>query len=158
DDAQTKLTRAQELWQRQLIPRTDLETAEVTVHSAQAQLESAQADVTQARAALNQNQVNLDHTSITSPIDGLVFSRNVAVARTVAASLQPPILFVLAAHLPRIQVVANLHESDIGPVRPGQVAGSRADAYQTQEFTGTVSQVRLQPKVQQNVVTYATVI
>jgi HlyD family secretion protein len=158
DDARTKLTRAQELWQRQLIPQSELEAAQVAVRSAEAQLRSSQAQVTQAEASLNQNEVNLAHTVISAPIDGLVVSRNVDVGQTVAASMQAPTLFVLAADLSKMQVVANLDESDVGRIRPGQPVLFRVDAYPAEDFTGTVSQVRLQPQVVQNVVTYATVI
>ena len=157
-DAQTKLGRARELSLRQLIPRTDLETAEVNVRSAEAQIRSAEAQVTQAQASLNQNQVNLAHTVIAAPIDGLVISRNVDVGQTVAASMQAPTLFVLAADLTKMQVVANLDESDVGRIRPNQAVTFRVDAYPADAFRGIVSQVRLEPKVQQNVVTYATVI
>ncbi len=157
-DAQTKLNRARELSNRQLIPRTDLETAEVNVRSAEAQIRSQEAQVTQAQASLNQNQVNLEHTVITAPIDGLVISRNVDVGQTVAASMQAPTLFVLAADLTKMQVVANLDESDVGRIRPNQAVVFRVDAYPNDTFRGSVSQVRLEAKVQQNVVTYATVI
>lgn len=158
DDARTKLARAQELSSRQLIPASDLETAQVNVRSIEAQIRSSEAQVTQARAALNQNDVNLQHTVIIAPIDGLVISRNVDVGQTVAASMQAPTLFVLAADLTKMQVVANLDESDVGRIRPGQRVSFRVDAYPAESFEGLVSQVRLQPIVQQNVVTYATVI
>jgi HlyD family secretion protein len=72
--------------------------------------------------------------------------------------MQAPTLFVLAADLTKMQVVANLDESDVGRIRPGQVVRFHVDAYPTEEFTGKVTQVRLQPIIQQNVVTYATVI
>jgi len=157
-DAQSKLNRARELSTRQLIPRTDLETAEVNVQTAQAQIQSQQAQIAQAQATLNQNQVNIEHTVITAPIDGLVISRNVDVGQTVAASMQAPTLFVLAADLTKMQVLANLDESDVGRIRPKQTVTFRVDAYPQDTFRGTVSQVRLQPVVQQNVVTYATVI
>jgi HlyD family secretion protein len=158
DDARTKLGRARELAERQLIPQSELDTAEVTVRSAEAQIRSSQAQVTQAEASLNQNQVNLAHTVIAAPIDGLVISRNVDVGQTVAASMAAPTLFVLAADLTKMQVVANLDESDVGRIRPAQRVTFRVDAYPTEDFVGTVAQVRLQPIVQQNVVTYATVI
>lgn len=158
DDARTKLTRANELSQRQLIPKTELEAAEVNVRAAEAQLRSADAQVTQAKASLGQNEVNLQHTVIQAPIDGLVISRNVDVGQTVAASMQAPTLFVLAADLTKMQVVANLDESDVGRIRPGQAVSFRVDAYPTDTFSGKVSQLRLQPTVAQNVVTYATVI
>ena len=157
-DATTKLQRARELSARNLIPRSELDTADVNLRSADAQIRSQQAQVTQAEAALNQSTVNLEHTVITSPIDGLVISRNVDVGQTVAASMQAPTLYVLAADLTKMQVVASVDESDVGRIRPGQSVTFRVDAYPTGQFRGTVSQVRLEPKVQQNVVTYATVI
>lgn len=157
-DAQTKLMRARELSERGLLPRADLDTAEVNVRSAEAQIRSADAQVTQAQASLSQTQVNLEHTVITSPIDGLVISRTVDVGQTVAASMQTPTLFLLAADLTKMQVVASLDESDVGRIRPKQAVTFRVDAYPNQTFRGIVSQVRLEPKVLQNVVTYATVI
>lgn len=158
DDAKTKAARARELSGRQLIPKSDLDTAEINVRSAEAQIRSSEAQVIQAQAALNQNLVNLQHTVIEAPIDGLVISRSVDVGQTVAASMQAPTLFILAADLTKMQVVANLDESDVGRIRPGQHVTFRVDAYPADDFTGSVSQVRLEPKVQQNVVTYATVI
>jgi HlyD family secretion protein len=158
DDSRTKLARARELSNQQLIPQNELDTAEVTVRSAEAQLRSAAASVTQAEASLNQSKVNLDHSIITAPIDGLVISRNVDVGQTVAASMNAPTLFVLAADLTKMQVLANLDESDVGRIRPGQQVSFGVDAYPAERFAGKVAQVRLQPIVQQNVVTYATVI
>jgi HlyD family secretion protein len=158
DDARMKLNRARELAGRQLIPQSELDTAEVNTRSIDAQIRSSQAQVTQAQASLNQNEVNLAHTVIEAPIDGLVISRNVDVGQTVAASMSAPTLFVLAADLTKMQVVANLDESDVGRIRPGQRVTFRVDAYPADDFIGTVAQVRLQPIVQQNVVTYATVI
>ena len=158
DDARTKLVRARDLSAKQLISQTDMDVAEVLVRSTEAQIRSSQASVTQAEAALNQNKVNLQHTVITAPIDGLVISRNVDVGQTVAASMNAPVLFILAADLTKMQVVANLDESDVGRIRPGQPATFRVDAYPAEDFRGNVAQVRLQPIVQQNVVTYATVI
>ena len=164
-DAQQKYTRAQELGARRLLPQSDLDTAKTAVDSAQATVRSQQATVsqgeaaiTQAQAGVNQSQVNLDHTVIAAPIDGLVISRNVDVGQTVAATMQAPTLFILAADLTKMQVVANLDESDVGRIRPKQAVTFRVDAYPTDTFRGIVSQVRLEPKVQQNVVTYATVI
>ncbi len=158
DDMRTKLARARELSGRQLIPKSDLDTAEVNVRLAEAQIRSSEAQVTQAQASLSQNEVNLQHTVIEAPIDGLVISRSVDVGQTVAASMQAPTLFLLAADLTKMQVVANLDESDVGRIRPGQAASFRVDAYPEDTFLGTVVQVRLEPKVAQNVVTYATVI
>jgi HlyD family secretion protein len=158
DDSRTKLARARELAEKKLIAQTELEAAEVTVRSSEAQLRSQQAGVTQSQASLRQNQVNLAHTVIESPIDGLVISRNVDVGQTVAASMSAPTLFVLAADLTKMQVLASLDESDVGRIRPGQNVRFRVDAFPTDEFTGNVTQVRLQPTTVQNVVTYQTVI
>lgn len=158
DDTRVKLQRARDLAARNLIPRTELETAEVNVRSAEAQLRSAQAGLTQAHANLNQTQVNLEHTVIHAPIDGIVISRNVDVGQTVAASMQAPTLYLLAADLTKMKVSANIDEADVGKIRPGQRVMFRVDAYPAEDFEGRVSQVRLNPVTVQNVVTYATVI
>jgi HlyD family secretion protein len=157
-DAQSKLTRAQELFKQQLISKQDLDTAEADARQAQAAVKSAQAQITQARAALNQSQVNLDHTIIRAPIDGIVISRSVDVGQTVASSLQAPTLFVIANDLTRMQVNASIDESDIGRITAGQPVSFTVDAYPGEPFTGTVSQVRLEPKVESNVVSYTTII
>ena len=158
DDADTQHRRSIELAALDLIAATELEAAQVNVRSAEAQLKSAEAQVVQAEASLNQNQVNLDHTVIRSPIDGIVVSRLVDVGQTVAASLQAPELFVIAADLTKMRVIANVDESDVGRIRPQQHVSFVVDAYPDETFAGTVSQIRLEPIVQQNVVTYATVI
>lgn len=158
DDTRVQLRRAEDLASRQLISESEREAAQVAVRSAEAQLRSSEASVTQAQASLNQNQVSLDHTLIRAPIDGIVISRLVDVGQTVAASLQAPELFVIAADLTKMRVIANIDESDIGRIRPGQRATFTVDAYPSEEFEGTVSQIRLEPVVTQNVVTYATVI
>ena len=157
-DSRQKLDRAQQLSAKDLIPRTDLETAQIDVQTAEAQLKSAQAAVTQARAQLNNQRVNLGYTTITAPIDGIVISRNVDAGQTVAASMNAPTLFVLAADLTKMEVLATVDESDVGRMRPGQQVTFHVDAYPNDRFNGTVSQVRLQPTTVQNVVTYATVI
>jgi HlyD family secretion protein len=95
---------------------------------------------------------------IVAPIDGIVTQRSVDVGQTVAASMQAPTLFVIAADLTEMQVNANIDEADVGRIRPGQQVSFRVDAYPTDNFVGTVTQVRLQPVVVQNVTTYGTVI
>src|SRR5258707_2965528 len=164
-DAQQKYTRAKELAARSLLPQSDLDSANIAVDTAEAMLASQQATVTQAQAAVsqsqasvNQNQVNLDHTTITAPIDGIVTQRSVDVGQTVAASMQAPTLFIIAADLTKMQVNANIDEADVGRIRPGQHVTFKVDAYPTDTFEGTVSQIRLQPVVVQNVTTYGTVI
>ena len=157
-DAQQKYDRAKAMFAKELVPRTELEAAELAVKSADAQIKSSEASLTQTRAALNQAKVNLGYTVITSPIDGIVISRNVDPGQTVASSMNAPTLFVIAADLTKMQVVANIDESDVGRMRPGQVVSFRVDAYPTDTFIGAVEQVRLQPAVVQNVVVYSTVI
>jgi HlyD family secretion protein len=158
DDAQLKLTRARELHKQQLLPKADLETAEANIRTAQAALKSAEAQLVQGQASLNQNKVNLSHTIITAPIDGVVISRNVDVGQTVAASMQAPTLFEIANDLTQMQVNANIDEADIGRIQPGQPVRFQVDAFPGQTFTGTVAQVRLNPVIEQNVVSYVTVI
>ena len=158
DDARTKLARAETLSSRQLLPQSELDAAGVAVRSAEAQTRSAEAQVSQARAALRQSDVNLENTIITAPIDGIVLSRSVDVGQTVAASMQAPTLFVLAADLTKMQVLASLDESDIGRIADGQKVTFTVDAYVGRTFDGVVSQIRLQPQTVQNVVSYSVVI
>ncbi len=158
EDAQIKLKRARELSARQLLPASELDTAESTARQSEAALKSAEAQITQARASLHQNQVNLGHTIIKAPIDGIVVSRNVDVGQTVAASMQAPVLFVIAKDLAQMQVSAAIDESDIGRIHTGQQVSFKVDAYPDDTFNGTVRQVRLQPVVTQNVVSYTTII
>ena len=158
EDAQQKLKRARELSQKELIPTTDLETAEANARQAEAAVEAAAAQIVQAQASLNQAEVNLDHTIITAPIDGIVISRNVDVGQTVAASMQAPTLFVIARDLTKMQVNASVAESDIGRIQPGQAVSFRVDAYPRAVFMGKVSLVRLDPVIEQNVVSYITTI
>ena len=158
DDARAQLRRAEDLAARQLISDTELEAAQLTVRSTEAQLRSSEASITQAQASLSQNDVNLEHTVIRAPIDGIVISRLVDVGQTVAASLQAPELFVIAADLTKMRVIANIDESDVGRIRPSQRVTFTVDAFPGEEFEGTVSQIRLEPVVTQNVVTYATVV
>jgi HlyD family secretion protein len=164
-DSQQKYARAKELAERSLLPQSDLDAAKIAVDSAQASLASQQATLTQVQASVkqseasvNQNQVNLDHTIIEAPIDGIITQRSVDVGQTVAASMQAPTLFIIAADLTKMQVNANIDEADVGRIRPGQHVTFRVDAYPTEDFHGTVAQIRLQPVVVQNVTTYGTVI
>lgn len=157
-DAGTKLNRAQALWQRQLISANDMDSADVTLRLAQAQVRSSAAQVTQAAANLNQAEVNLAKTVIVSPIDGIVVARNVDVGQTVAASLQAPTLFVIAADLSRMRLNASIDEADVGRIAAGQPVQFTVDAYPGDSFRGIVEQVRLNPTVEQNVVTYAAII
>ena len=158
DDASTKLARARQLADRQLIPTNELDTADVNQKNASAQVRSAQASVGQARAAVEQARVSLGKTIITSPIDGIVVSRNVDVGQTVAASMSAPTLYLIAADLTQMQLNASIDESDLGSVAEGQPVSFTVDAYPGDTFRGAVKQVRLSPVVQSNVVTYAAII
>jgi HlyD family secretion protein len=164
-DASQKYTRAKELDAKKLETQADLDATKIAVDNAQAALQSSQASlnssrasVVQAQANLNQAQVNLDHCTIEAPIDGIIVQRSVDVGQTVAASMQAPTLFIIAADLTKMQVNANIDEADIGRIRPNQPVTFRVDAYPGEEFQGTVSQIRLQPVVVQNVTTYGTII
>ncbi|HEY0873424.1 MAG TPA: efflux RND transporter periplasmic adaptor subunit [Vicinamibacterales bacterium] len=157
-DADAKLARARELAARQLIPKNELDTAEVNRAVAETQVRSSAAAVTQARASLQQAQVNLDKTIIRSPIDGVVISRDVDVGQTVAASMSAPTLFQIAADLTQMQLNASIDESDLGVIKEGQAVTFRVDAYPDDVFRGVVKQVRLSPVVIANVVSYAAII
>ena len=121
-------------------------------------MEVAQAQVDQATATLASAKLDLGYTTIYSPVNGIVVSRNIDVGQTVAASFQTPTLFVIAQDLTQMQVYANVSEADIGGVAEGKPANFRVDAYPREFFEGTVTQVRNAPINIQNVVTYDVVI
>ncbi|HEY8058610.1 MAG TPA: efflux RND transporter periplasmic adaptor subunit, partial [Acidimicrobiales bacterium] len=157
-DTQQKFERAKELAAEKLVPLTDLESAKANNDAALAQLKANEAAVSQAQANVNQADVDLDHTVISTPIDGVVIARNVDVGQTVAASFQAPVLFVIAQDLTKMRVNAAIDEADVGRVEPGQDVTFRVDAYPDRPFAGRLEQVRLQPTTVQNVVTYNTIV
>jgi HlyD family secretion protein len=128
------------------------------VQQAQAQVGQAQAQVQQAEAALSVAEVNLSHTTIASPIDGIVVSRDVNVGQTVAASLSAPTLFTIANDLTQMQVIANIDQADIGLVEQAKSVKFSVDAFPGRDFDGKIEQMRLNPTNVQNVVTYNVVI
>ncbi len=140
------------------LAKANAESADAQVSAAQAGVTQAAAQVQQREAALSVAQTNLDHTMIYAPIDGTVTNRAVDIGQTVAASFQAPVLFTIAQDLTKMQVYAATDESDIGQIRTGQKVTFRVDAYPRDTFTGTVTQVRMNPTTVQNVVTYSTVI
>jgi HlyD family secretion protein len=186
DDARVKVERRVVMLAQNATAKEDLETAQTTLTSAiadhdalvaqkqaaednvkvaKAQLNVAnslvaanQAQVKQYTAALESAQIDLDHTSITAPVDGVVVSRNVDVGQTVAASLSAPTLFLIAQDLTKMQVDTNVSEADVGRVRVDQPATFTVDAYPGRTFTGTVTQIREAPINVQNVITYDAVI
>jgi HlyD family secretion protein len=128
------------------------------VDASQTALDAARASAASAQAALERAQTNLRYATITSPIDGVVISRDVSVGQTVAASLSAPTLYTIAQDLTHMQLEAAVDEADIGQVRVGQPASFTVDAYPDFSFRGVVHQIRLAPETVQNVVTYTVVI
>src|SRR5215203_1766676 len=119
-DAKRKLEQARGLWDKQLIPKDQLDTAELNVKTQESQIKSSEAGLIQAKADLNSQKVNLDHTIITAPIDGIVIQRSVDEGQTVAASMNAPTLYLIAEDLTKMQVLASIDESEVGRIRQGQ--------------------------------------
>src|SRR5213593_2792363 len=185
-DAKRDFDRKTELFARKLIARSDLDSSQAGHDSAIAQVESAKAheqaldsaiqsataqlrvtqamlvsaraQVDQKNAGLKQAQVDLDHTTILAPVDGVVVSRQVDVGQTVAASLQAPILFTIAQDLTRMQVETSVDEADIGRIKLDDRASFTVDAFPGETFVGTVTQIRKAAQIVQNVVTYTVVV
>jgi HlyD family secretion protein len=185
-DARRTLVRQTELFQRGLVAAADRDSAQTNFDAAVAQHESAQAheqalagairtaeaqrrvqeaalqtarnQVKQKQAALAQALINLDHTTIRSPVDGIVVNRAVDVGQTVAATLQAPTLFTIAQDLTKMQVETSVDEAEIGRIRPETPVTFTVDAFPGETFTGEVSQIRKAPQVVQNVVTYTVVV
>lgn len=138
--------------------QAQIQQSQAQVQQSQAQVQQAQAQVQQAEAALRLAEVNLAHTTITSPIDGIVVSRDVNVGQTVAASLSAPTLFTIAGDLTQMQVIANIDQADIGVVEQAKSVKFSVDAFPGKEYDGQIQQMRLNPQNVQNVVTYNVVI
>lgn len=138
--------------------QAQLQQSQAQVQSSQAQVQQAQAQVQQAQAALSLAEINLTHTTIQSPIDGIVVSRDVDVGQTVAASLSAPTLFTIANNLTEMQVIANIDQADIGLVETAKSVQFTVDAFPADNFTGQIQQIRINPVNTQNVVTYNVVI
>jgi HlyD family secretion protein len=158
DNAERQLKRAQELQAKQLIADADLDDKAARAASARAAVTAAEGELAQAQAAHHQAKVNLGYTTIVSPINGVVISRNVDVGQTVAASLQAPTLFTIAEDLEKMQVHAAVSEADVGRLAPGMPASFVVDAYPDQRFKGVIRQIRDAPQTLQNVVTYDAVV
>lgn len=131
---------------------------EADFDAAQANFDSAHASVAQANAALKQAKTDLSYTKIVAPIDGVVVDRQYDVGQTVAASFQAPMLFQIAQDLTKMQVSADVSESDIGRVQVGEPVRFTVDAYPERNFRGKVAQIRLIATVNQNVVTYPVIV
>ncbi|RLA90127.1 MAG: efflux RND transporter periplasmic adaptor subunit, partial [Deltaproteobacteria bacterium] len=145
EDARNDYRRYQTLWQQNLVARDDFDNAYTRYETSRAELRAAQAQVAQAAANLKSAETDLQYTTIMSPVDGVVVSRNVDVGQTVVASFQTPTLFNIAQDLTKMQVDTSVDEADIGKVKEGQTATFMVDAYPGRSFTGQVTQVRLSP-------------
>jgi HlyD family secretion protein len=185
-DSKVKLERRVQLANEGVLSREERDTAQATYDSALAQLDAANAQATasqenvtaaraqveaartqqaqaeaqvrQAEATLAQAQLDLEHTFIRAPVDGVVVARHVDVGQTVAASLQAPTLFEIAQDLTKMQVDTNVSEADVGRVQVGQPAEFTVDAYPNHVFRGLVKEIRKAPINVQNVITYNVVI
>jgi HlyD family secretion protein len=156
--AKQNLGRLATLVQTNAVSKDAYDNAKSVYDQGVAQITFDEATIRQHQAVLDAAQVNLDYTNIISPVDGTVVSRNVTMGQTVAASFQTPTLFLIATDLTRMQVDANVSESDIGGIKNGNKATFTVDAYPKRLFEGTVTQVRQSPQTVQNVVTYDVVI
>jgi HlyD family secretion protein len=145
------LDRVQYLFNENIKTKSDLEQSQVNYELAVATQKAAQADLERAR-------INLSYASIYAPIDGIVIARNIDVGQTVAASFSSPTLFLIANDLGKMQILANVDESDIGQIREGQDVRFTVQAQPNKTFSGQVSQIRLEPTTIQNVVNYTVVI
>ena len=143
--------RSKRLHEKGLISDTDYESAEYQYSTSKLSLERQRSEISKARR-------NLEYATITSPIDGVVLSREVDEGQTVAAGLNTPTLFKLAADLTQMQVVASVDEADIGVVQEGQRVTFTVDAFPDDVFDGSVSQVRLNPQTTSNVTTYQIIV
>jgi HlyD family secretion protein len=147
-----------DLLQRNIVSQETVDNATNAYRQAQSQIALDEAALKQRQAALDAARINLGYTNIVSPVDGTVVSRNVTQGQTVAASFQTPTLFLIATDLTKMQVDANVSESDIGRVAQGNAATFTVEAFPDRQFSGVVGQIRQAPQSVQNVVTYDVVV
>jgi HlyD family secretion protein len=158
DYAKTTYERTAALHAQGIVSQDALDGAKAAFDQAGAEVDVDNAAIEQRQAALTAAQINLAYTNIVSPVDGTVVARNVTTGQTVAASFQTPTLFLIAADLTKMQVDANVSESDIGGIAAGQAATFTVEAFPARTFEGEVTAVRQAPQTVQNVVTYDVVI
>ena len=157
-DAKRTLDRKLALVKGDYISQSDADAAQTAYDTAVAALAAAEGAVAQNHGDYLRARTNLEYTTIRSPVDGIVISRNVDVGQTVAASFQTPTLFTIAQDLSKMQIETSVDEADISKVREGQVATFTVDSYPELQFQGKVTQVRNAPTIVQNVVTYIVVV
>ena len=148
---QANYNRQRTLFEKGLISANDFESARLA-------LEQAQSVLSQRQEAVNKARTNLGYATITSPIDGIVLSKAVEEGQTVASSFNTPTLFTIVKDMTDMRVIADVDEADIGEVREGQRVTYTVDAYPSEVFQGTVTQVRNEATTTNNVVTYEVVI
>jgi HlyD family secretion protein len=156
--AEADYARKNELVQKQLIARSDFDLATAARDQTRAQLAAANANIRQQQAALDSARVDLGHTDIVSPVDGVILARSVEPGQTVAASFQTPVLFRIAEDLRQMHIVLAVDEADIGQVKAGQQASFTVDAFPDRRFQGKVQQVRMAATNTANVITYPVVV
>jgi HlyD family secretion protein len=152
------LNRYKDLYKDQLVSQNDLDQAQVKYDLSVGSGKTIMAQIETAKANLATAKINLNYTTIQSPVNGTVVARNVDVGQTVAASLQAPTLFTIAQDLEKMQIDTNVDEADIGKVKVGQFASFTVDAFPGEPFKAKVFQVRNAPTTVQNVVTYDVVL
>ena len=150
--------RYKNLYDRNLVSKNDLDSAKAAYKSDLAQVASAKAQIMQAQANYATASANMGYTKIVSPVKGIVISKEVEVGQTVAASFQTPTLFMVAEDLTKMRIETSVSEADIGKVKEGQEVEYTLDGYPDSVFKGVVTQVRLSPTTESNVVTYTVVI
>ena len=158
NEARRNLNRVASLESRKLVSDSDVDAARFALEADEAEYRLRVAAVAEAQAALDHERFNLDNTTIRAPIDGVVISRNVDVGQTVAASLQAPTLFTIAQDLTRMQIETEVDESFIGMVKVGNPVSFTVFAYPDRTFSGTLAQVRLEPKIDAGVVKYNCIV
>ncbi|MBQ3641124.1 efflux RND transporter periplasmic adaptor subunit, partial [bacterium] len=150
--------RYKNLYARNLISKNDLDAAESAYKSDIAKVNASKASIMQAQANFDTASANMRYTKIVSPVNGIVISKEVEVGQTVAASFQTPTLFTVAEDLTKMKIETSVSEADIGKVKEGQEVEYTLDGYPDSIFKGIVSQVRLSPTTESNVVTYTVII
>lgn len=149
--AELNMKRAEQLKTNDLISASEYDSTLVQLHQ-------AQAVVRLREASLKKTKVDLERTTIYSPIDGVVISRVVDVGQTVAASFNAPTLFSIANDLRNMRIEAMISEADIGGIEEGQPVTFKVEAFPERQFRGRVSQVRYAPVTNQNVVSYTCIV
>jgi HlyD family secretion protein len=149
--ARRKVARSEDLASRGFISPAQVEDDRQAVELTAARMRAIEAQISRERT-------NLALTAIRSPIDGVVIARSVDVGQTVAASFQTPTLFMIARDLRDMQIDTNVAEADVARLRVGMNASFRVDALGERIFRASVRQIRLNPKIEQNVVTYNVVL